>query len=746
MSNNDHLNLERGQVTFSSDSKILAELGERLLSNRIIALGELIKNSYDADATKVYVWLSTEGKEKFLVIKDNGSGMTKDDFLTKWMVIGTRGKQDEILSKKYSRKITGSKGVGRFAARFLGSFLRLETVAFYEETKEFKLLSAEFPWGEMKAGDLSNIDIEYRILGDYSPEDIGTTLKIGGLKSNISDTNLRSVTREVLDLVEPPFISKGGRESNSKIDPGFDVLFGPPEKGVKIPSALDELADRYQAKIIIEVDGRTVTYECHYKDSSNVRKWSYDLIDNLIGRIRGEIRYYPKREGMFSKMETMSYIDATRYLKKFGGVRVFDRGFRILPYGDTNDDWLKIDKSKARNQRVWNSYITEYLFPREKLPREEKFDPALRLPGNHQLLGVVNVESFKTDSGSGAQTIISGLVPEINREGFVENESFDQLVDIVRAGTELIAVVDREESTARNKQKEEQKIENINIKINKAISYVENNKQIPAVEKKKIVTSYNDIRTSLTQTAELQKETLKSVESISILGIMAAFMAHETTTVERTSDEMISILKSIKVKDLPPRFNENLLKLERAHNLLEGHVDYVQRFLDGIQNLNVEPYKVRPQVMSALERLEFYLTDREIVYKVDIPENLYSPPVSPGVYTAVLLNLLTNAAKAVVSSLNKTNERRILITATEREGKHILRVMDSGAGIPPEIKGFVFEPLFSTTRKEEGPFGKGRGLGLYITKKVINSFGGEISIVKPESGYTTCFEVRYNVE
>ena len=110
---------------FSVDASLLEELGERLVAAPEVALTELIKNSYDADANDCTLTI----KENSIVIEDDGNGMTEQEFLDFWMVIGTRSKVRKSTSRKFKRKVSGSTGIGRFAVRFLGAHLHLSTTA-----------------------------------------------------------------------------------------------------------------------------------------------------------------------------------------------------------------------------------------------------------------------------------------------------------------------------------------------------------------------------------------------------------------------------------------------------------------------------------------------------------------------------------------------------------------------------------------------------------------------------------------
>ena len=107
-------------------------LGRELITDRITALFELMKNSYDANSENVVVEFFNVGDEKYIdskiIIKDNGDGMTFKELKNGWMVVGTNYKRiKKITDKPYYRKIIGEKGIGRFAVDKLGSKLTLKT-------------------------------------------------------------------------------------------------------------------------------------------------------------------------------------------------------------------------------------------------------------------------------------------------------------------------------------------------------------------------------------------------------------------------------------------------------------------------------------------------------------------------------------------------------------------------------------------------------------------------------------------
>src|SRR5574341_919647 len=138
-------------LRFSVDSALLGELGERLVEQVHYALVELVKNSYDADATTVSIKFveSNSGIDEIHII-DDGNGMNLKEVQDYWMRIATTNKLLHDVSKKYGRPKTGSKGIGRFCCRRLGKKLVLKTAGKNASTIE--MTEATFDWKVFKPG------------------------------------------------------------------------------------------------------------------------------------------------------------------------------------------------------------------------------------------------------------------------------------------------------------------------------------------------------------------------------------------------------------------------------------------------------------------------------------------------------------------------------------------------------------------------------------------------------------------
>lgn len=455
--------LKTDEVSFSSDSKLLSEIGERLIATSEIALSELMKNAYDADATKCNIWLDDDD----LIVKDDGHGMTESEFRDYWMTIATTSRLEQETSRRYSRELTGAKGVGRFAVRNLGLELELDTVAYYPEPDAYRRLVATFRWGDFESGEtLQGENVEYRIEEATEAEE-GTELRIGALQDKWTQQDLEEVSGEVLDIISAPYHdvrSELNTTQDASLDPGFHVYFAPPGKGSPTKSAAQEVYGRYVAQVEIETNDNTLTYRCEYPygydgGEAQEREYNFTLDENLVGNITGQVRYFNANyPGVFRGMETIDGRNASSWLNDNGGIRVIDKGFRVPPYGDRGNDWLSISESHARRERAWRSSFVEDLFPGDEGEKEKIRDAQLNLPRKRQVLGALEVSSHrpgKNDNASETERP-NQLVPAMDRQGFVGNAAMEQLVDIARGALEIIAVLDHEEEMRRNQEEVEE--------------------------------------------------------------------------------------------------------------------------------------------------------------------------------------------------------------------------------------------------------------------------------------------------
>src|SRR3990170_4885206 len=190
-----------GSIRFRTGAAMPSRLGSEQLRDETTAVLELVKNSYDADATTVKIIFKEADGESILIIEDDGSGMTSTDLRDKWAWLATENKLSEDRSPAFRRPRLGQKGVGRFATEKLGRHLTLRT----RVKGEPKVLRVRFDWDQLEGGkELS--EYEYRVQRTnpkaFEPAH-GTTLIIKKLRLAWTRPRLQKLRDQLCRLIDP---------------------------------------------------------------------------------------------------------------------------------------------------------------------------------------------------------------------------------------------------------------------------------------------------------------------------------------------------------------------------------------------------------------------------------------------------------------------------------------------------------------------------------------------------------------
>ena len=198
------------RINFKARARLMPQIGEQLIKNESIALLELVKNSYDADApdVRVEMWDVDKPNVGKIIVKDNGSGMDLSIIENSWMEIGTDNKEN--LLKEYiennekselGRLPMGEKGIGRFGVHKLGSKIILIT-----RMKGKLEVVVKIDWTEFEQADYLEqvpITVIEREPEYFVGEKKGTYIEITELKSVWTRTKFRDVYRSVMSLHSP---------------------------------------------------------------------------------------------------------------------------------------------------------------------------------------------------------------------------------------------------------------------------------------------------------------------------------------------------------------------------------------------------------------------------------------------------------------------------------------------------------------------------------------------------------------
>lgn len=741
---------EESYFKFTTDSALLSELGERLVAEPSIALTELIKNTYDADSSECTIMID----DKEIIIEDFGTGMSNNDFANKWMRIATSNKQQDIYSKKYKRLMTGSKGIGRFSARFLGDILEVESIT--EQKEGFFKLEVSFDWDMIDTTkDISEIEIAYKYYKLNNLPDIrtGTKLTIKSLKYSRDDLNSKEIKTEILKVVSPhrALIPKDkyftdNSSKNNITDPGFEVTLMGLEEEEEIQDLSQEVLDFYEVRATVTIENDEIKVEVfnfsidnNYENKS-VFQEIYPFKNSIGCKVYADIRYFPRRKDMFAGLSVNGQ-KAYQWVKDNRGVSIYDKMFRIAPYGNEDDDWLYLDADNARSRRDWRSTLSQEFFAiPEEIKNSTKETPALYLPKTTQVIGAVFV---KTDSTNPDHNVLS---QSMDRSGFLDNNGFKDFVNGIRFGLELIAIIDKEEQLKREDYEVKQHKEKVRNEIVKVIDEVKASTTLTKEDKNRIIKSYQHFSENINEIEEYERKAKENIEIMGLLGTVAGFMTHEY---ESTIFELQRAVDSIEKYDkAPDELKEIAKKLQKSIDKFNGYISYTNLFIRNINStaIQTKPFKVKSAVKYVVSTFKDFRKERDINVDInDIDDSLLSPQMQVSIFHGIIHNLYTNALKALISS--DTNDRQIKITAFNISDWQIINVSDNGHGIPEAVKNRIWDPLFTTTSTKNNPLGSGMGLGLPLLKKVVEALKGKIFLPeKAEKGFTTTFTVMLPIK
>lgn len=384
----DNMNNVIGEVGFRFSSRFSQLIGRNLISNPIVAVSELVKNSYDADADNISVEFSNLlSGVPTLKITDDGDGMTFDDIATKWMMVGTDNKVHNPLTPKGRRKL-GEKGIGRFSVERLAR--KLQIISSKSDDDFAISLSIDWDQYENYEGEFSALT--HRVV--KLPCDIchkGTTLILSELRDEWTETRLLDLQKEI-ELLRPLDINRLSFKKYSF--PGDNVKIALSAPGIlkKKTFINSNFIDYAQAHLYGEIkeDGSAVV-KVFIKSNISASKsdikaeytYSPSDIDTCCGPISYEVFVFLKDKRLYKSLsvENKSIDD---YLDAFCGVKIYRDGFRILPFGDKDNDWLELNATRTGSPEfriaTYNTigvvYITRDKNPglQDVLSRENMYD------------------------------------------------------------------------------------------------------------------------------------------------------------------------------------------------------------------------------------------------------------------------------------------------------------------------------------------------------------------------------------
>ncbi|WP_162254449.1 sensor histidine kinase [Pelomonas sp. Root1444] len=777
--------VKRAKASFEIDASLFEELGERLVSKPEVALAELIKNSYDADGTTCTLTLG----EDSIIVADDGHGMTEQQFLGNWMVVSSQKKGDQRFSRAYRRSMAGSKGVGRFSARFLGHQVELRSVAFDEDAGSRTLLVAVFDWQAIsRSVRITKVVVPYTVERVGDSVALGTTLTITKLRSEADRISIAKVKTDILRLTDPitglerpPFVTRRPAGTKKQHDPGFSVVFsGEKEEGAGdfTEDLQTQILDAFVGRVRLEVtETGLVTYEVFWRgkddpiksgdfklkelsspftltktrakkgEEQDVRGLKTDLekvqqlplATALNTPVFIDLRFFPKRAGTFKELG-LNGTKAQKWIREHASIAVVDNTFAMSAYAGSSD-WLGIDASKATNERNWQSVFTPVFFPMSpEQKKDTQLNPMLALPRGPQLIGRIHIATRKL-SASTVDESDDWLQANMDRESLRDNGAFRLLWHLSRFCAETIAHFDREHRLAEERQKKATERKEAKSALAHAIAEIRSSSQIEPDHRNRIVGQLELAQDRIEATEQYDREARASLELMSMMGVMAGFLTHEFEKAVGSLTNAADIVR--KLAKLDPGLAGSAERLTEIERNLAHYMDYMRMFVDKARDPVPQDFKAAAQIRRVVQTLQPVAEAHGVDITVDVDRALKAPSMPIAAYHGIVANLLSNALKALVPK-RSSEQRHVRIYATNDQNRHVLVCLDNGIGIPDYLRDRIWDPLYTTTANgdEQNPLGSGLGLGLNVVHNVVRKLHGTIKLMDPTPpGFSTGFRV-----
>ena len=693
-------------LKFRFSGKLARLLGRESVSSDTAALFELVKNGYDADASKVTVvfenLISNHGKDATITIEDSGDGMTYDDIVNKWMVVGTYSKDRETTTKG-GRVVVGNKGVGRFATEKLAE--RVTVISWPKETNEEIKLEIDWTKFEDEGTQFTDVEIPIETKPNRSNRDRhGLRIILKNLREQWNEKKIQRLRTDVGSIVMPPELQTSGggfaveiraSDFGQKASPRVESLIFK-----KAPYEITAILPDKESRTTVQIkrEGKTregKIVECKGKEFPSGGKW------RPFGGCEVQIYVYPHptRQDPWAEsygLMKLSYV--AKILRQNCGLKIYRDGFWVRPYGGPENDWVGLEAARVQsNLRV----------------------------GNSQIIGFVKISKEKNKE----------IIDTTSRERLEENDAFHSLKHFIKCVCDEFYHFRRDEVKARQEEKPRIRGQAIHSALNRLSREIDANRKIGADAKKSMKGSIKDI-TSMTETlgkqsaseyAELERRQ-RMYRSLAALGISSAASYHEILNI---ISGMGMLPKVFRRKFAENHVNDKgvditVNNLEKALNTIYQYVWFVRRFVRGLNSVVEEPRREKIHLKNEIQTLwsEYAgLSNTEVTLEVKCRPDDLTATMNRADFISVVLNMITNSLKALDERSH--HDKRIKVTASRTATNLEMKFSDDGIGVVANIQDKIFRPLFSN-------YEDGTGMGLTIVSEVLENYDGTIKCM-PDS-------------
>lgn len=723
------------EVHFNVSAYTARLLGRENVSTLDGAILELVKNTYDADATQCILYYDMN--EKVLYIMDNGYGMDEETIEEHWMNIGNSSKYANYITKN-GRIQTGAKGIGRFALDRVGNNCTMYT----KQAKDNEVIEWNMDWScferskkltdvvatieRIDTGEIySKLKIKNKDIIDMLKKDFSTTgtiFKISNLSDLWTSDMIKSIRDNLSSLVpsymENEFLIYLFENNQTKED--AQIVFQDIDKhdyriqfDIEEDQTLQIRIHRNEFDLGKEIDDIIKQAEFTKEDkeyflgkeiiiNGTIEELINKKVDTL-GKVTGTL-YYNKI--MTSKDDAKKYYykdmtGRTNYTDMFGGIKIYRDNFRVRPYGEkgtSNYDWLSLGSRNSGSAAI--SHKTN----RWRVAAD-------------QILGIINISRVNVN-----------LPDQANRGGIIETKEFKALKEIV------IAIIDQFELDRQYVGRKLAKKHEKKDSIGQAEEEIRNKAKAINSGKKTGNESDESVKADVAQKViDDKEEQIKNLEdenrmlrNLATTGIIANQYIHETR--QSVDDIALNITTAEDVLENEKNIEETLELLEEAEHYVEILNSWFLVTLSSIRRdkRKMKYTNIKLLIDNQIKMWNDVLENQDIHIIPKIDEELKEIRCFAYEIESIISNLIANSVEA----LKRKTEKNIKIAIKNMAEGIVIKYEDNGEGL---AEGYKKNPekileAFETNRRDSSGEKIGTGMGMWIIRNIVSDYGGTINL------------------
>lgn len=740
------LSTENTEFQFRISSALKDIIGQDLITDDYIAVFELVKNSFDAYATRVDIYFENiYSSNAKIIIKDNGKGMDAADLQSKWLFVAYSAKKEGVEDQDFDyrdniykkRAFAGAKGIGRFSCDRLGRILYLETTKKAIKSKTEVLVTDWGKFEEDSSEEFANIGVEHfqKEKSDFDLEH-GTVLGISELRSYWDRGKILQLKKSLAKLVNP---NRGKQEQEFAIhihavdelegDAGRthykDIVNGKVENfifeelGLKTTRIKSSISDDGKYLTTELTDGGTLIYRITEGNP-------FELLDSI------DITLFYLNQAAKRSFTTLMGVSSIEY----GHIFLYKNGFRVYPYGEPGEDPLGLDARKTQGVRRYFGTREligqiEIFSDTDQLKETSSRGDGLKITNTYAALKdyfklvlkrlekyVVTVQkwglSIEENKDKSMKEQITKLISEISSStSIISFEYSDDFIEILQSGQHktVLKVIKNLRRIATESQDEA--LFNEVEEVSKRLREIQEAKEEAEKEAESERLKVNSLKQELEDKVS-ENLFLKSVKSQD-LGEVISFM-HSIGISSATIDNYLSGTY-LKINREIPLDYETLKKTIEEVSMENRKILTISRFATKA-NFKLYAEEVNSDIVKYITEYAYNILAP--LYKEDIIIQVASSKshslvksFRPIELSIVFDNMLNNSIRAKAKNFH-------IEFKSDSQNSLIVKVRDDGKGIPETIVTKIFDFGFTTTT--------GSGLGLYHVKKILKDMSCDLEV------------------